>query len=45
MCIRNHIPVVMVLSGGYQTINAKVIANSIKNLYRRQNIPSTETYK
>ena len=33
MCIRNHIPVVMVLSGGYQTINAKVIANSIKNLY------------
>jgi hypothetical protein len=33
MCIRNRIPVVMVLSGGYQAVNAKVIANSIKNLY------------
>jgi hypothetical protein len=35
MCIRNRIPVVMVLSGGYQVINAKIIANSIKNLYEK----------
>jgi hypothetical protein len=35
MCIRNKIPVVMILSGGYQAINAKVIANSIQNLYHK----------
>lgn len=35
MCIKNNIPVVMVLSGGYQKVNAKVIANSIKNLYEK----------
>jgi hypothetical protein len=35
MCIRNRVPVVMVLSGGYQVINAKIIANSIKNLYEK----------
>lgn len=33
MCIRNNVPIVMVLSGGYQVINAEVIADSIKNLY------------
>jgi hypothetical protein len=35
MCIRNRVPVVMVLSGGYQVVNSKVIANSIKNLYEK----------
>lgn len=35
ICIKNNIPLVMVLSGGYQAINAQVIANSIKNLYEK----------
>ncbi len=30
--IENKIPIVMMLSGGYQKVNAKVIADSIKNL-------------
>jgi hypothetical protein len=33
MCLKNNVPICMVLSGGYQKINAKVIADSIKNLY------------
>lgn len=32
-CLTNHIPVVMLLSGGYQTSNAKIIADSIENIY------------
>lgn len=35
MCLRNNIPICMILSGGYQLINAKVIADSIKNLYNK----------
>ena len=35
MCLKNEIPVVMILSGGYQKVNAEVIANSIANLYDR----------
>lgn len=30
-----HVPVVMVLSGGYQLTNAPVIADSIKNLVEK----------
>ena len=30
--IGNHIPILMVLSGGYQTLNAPTIASSIENL-------------
>jgi hypothetical protein len=33
MCLRNHVPIVMLLSGGYQKVNEEVIANSIKNIY------------
>lgn len=29
MSIRRNIPVIMLLSGGYQKINAEIIANSI----------------
>ena len=29
MCVSRKVPVVMLMSGGYQQINAKVIANSI----------------
>jgi histone deacetylase 11 len=32
LCLRREIPVLMVLSGGYQKINAPTIARSIKNL-------------
>jgi hypothetical protein len=35
MCLKENIPICMVLSGGYQKINAEVIANSIKNLYEK----------
>ena len=37
MCTRRNIPVVMVLSGGYQKNNAEVIAESIENLDRQFN--------
>lgn len=29
MCLERNVPVVMILSGGYQKINAKIIADSI----------------
>lgn len=32
MCVDRKIPVSMFLSGGYQKVNAEVIANSIQNL-------------
>ena len=32
MCMARKIPMTMLLSGGYQKINAKVIADSIENL-------------
>ena len=32
MCMTRKIPIAMLLSGGYQKINAKVIADSIENL-------------
>ena len=35
MCVRRKIPVVMVLSGGYQLVNAQIIADSIENLTKR----------
>ena len=35
MCIKNKIPVSMVLSGGYQKVNAYIIAESIENLLRK----------
>jgi histone deacetylase 11 len=31
-CIENHVPVAMVLSGGYQRVNAPTIADSIRNI-------------
>lgn len=37
LAIRKKIPVVMVLSGGYQKSNAEVIAASLKNLYNKYN--------
>ena len=35
MCLSRKIPVVMVLSGGYQKSNAKNIADSIENLVKK----------
>jgi histone deacetylase 11 len=35
ICRRRKIPVVMVLSGGYQLVNAEIIAESIENLLAR----------
>ena len=35
ICLRNKIPIVMILSGGYQMTNAPVIADSIRNLINR----------
>ncbi len=32
IAFKNKIPIIMLLSGGYQKINAKVIADSIINL-------------
>jgi histone deacetylase 11 len=32
MCIKNNVPIVMVLSGGYSKENARVITNSIENM-------------
>lgn len=32
MSVRRNIPVVMLLSGGYQKINADIIADSVQNL-------------
>jgi hypothetical protein len=32
MCVDRKIPVAMLLSGGYQMVNAEIIANSIQNL-------------
>jgi histone deacetylase 11 len=36
-----HVPIVMVLSGGYQKTNGPVIANSIENLVLRFNLKET----
>jgi hypothetical protein len=35
LCVDRKIPVAMFLSGGYQKINAQVIANSIQNLLEK----------
>ena len=35
ICMNQKIPVMMILSGGYQQVNAEVIANSIQNLYEK----------
>ena len=35
ICMNQKIPVMMILSGGYQQVNAEVIANSIENLYEK----------
>lgn len=35
LCTSRHIPIVMVLSGGYQKINADIISRSINNLYSK----------
>jgi histone deacetylase 11 len=32
ICIKNNVPIVMVLSGGYSKENARVITNSIENM-------------
>ena len=37
MCVAKKIPIVMLLSGGYQLINARIIADSIKNLIKKFN--------
>lgn len=34
LALHNHIPVNYLLSGGYQKDNARVIAQSLENLYR-----------
>lgn len=39
-CLQNNIPIMMVLSGGYQRDNAEVIAKSVKNLYEKFNFNS-----
>jgi len=35
MCRGGGVPVMMLLSGGYQHINAEVIANSLANLIKK----------
>ena len=35
MCTRRKVPVAMILSGGYQLVNAEIIANSIENLFNK----------
>jgi histone deacetylase 11 len=35
MCVDRKIPVAMFLSGGYQKVNAEIIANSIQNLLQK----------
>ena len=35
MCTRRKVPMVMILSGGYQKINAEIIADSIENLLKK----------
>ena len=35
MCRERGVPVAMVLSGGYQQVNAEVIADSLENLVRK----------
>ena len=35
MCRERKVPVVMLLSGGYQHMNAEVIADSLSNLVSR----------
>ncbi len=39
LCLKRKIPVVMLMSGGYQKINAEVIAHSIENLLRKYDSP------
>jgi histone deacetylase 11 len=33
LCLSRNIPLIMVLSGGYQKVNAEVISLSIQNIY------------
>ena len=35
MCKERGVPVVMLMSGGYQQVNAEVIADSLENLIRK----------
>jgi len=35
MCLNHSVPVTMLLSGGYQFINAEIIADSIQNLFNK----------
>jgi len=37
MCVRRNVPVTMLLSGGYQKINAEIIADSIQNMMEKFN--------
>jgi len=38
LALERKIPISMVLSGGYQMSNAKIIANSIENLINHYNL-------
>ena len=35
ICTKRKIPMVMILSGGYQKINAEIIAESIENMLKK----------
>ncbi len=35
LCLKKKVPVVMLLSGGYQLINAEIIADSLENLIKK----------
>lgn len=41
-CLRQKIPVVMLMSGGYQQSNAQIIADSIENLLTKFNLLKEE---
>lgn len=44
LAFQNNIPLIMLLSGGYQKRNAIVIADSIKNLSNKFDIIRKELY-
>lgn len=35
ICTKRRVPVVMLLSGGYQKVNAEIIADSLENLVKQ----------
>ncbi len=35
LCLKKKVPVVMLLSGGYQKTNAEIIADSIENMVNK----------